>query len=109
MNKKVGSVKVTKFLSSESIRNTCIRMEWYTLGTNEEYSELLSFVDSVRCSFTDDDLLTIACDIYDKSFMLNDYYECYEEAIDNILFTIMKFCIDYFPSCEIEKNRKGVA
>lgn len=54
----------------ERLRNLCIKENWYTDGSNEEYSEMLSKAAKIS-NLTTDDIVEIATDIYSHTDSLN--------------------------------------
>ena len=60
------TVKTFRQIASEGVRAVCIREGWYTNGTNEDYTQMLEFVDEHR-EAKDQDILNIALDIYAHS------------------------------------------
>lgn len=60
--------KVFKFKrvwSSKSVRECCIKYDWYTLGDNESYHKMLRFVETNKP--TDRNITKIAEDIFNHS------------------------------------------
>ena len=82
--------KEVRRLGADSLRMLCIARSWYTLGNNEEYSNLLDMAN--REHITTDDIVEIATDIIEHSVLsVSDFldvcnavvYKCYtffEEA-----------------------------
>lgn len=79
--------KVTTMMSAEDVRILCIQKQYYTNGDTEAYNALLDFV-RVRDNFTDEDLLTIANDIYTHSNInrFKDEYGCSDEDVFSAIF-----------------------
>lgn len=79
-------------LTAEKVRNCCIKYNYYTRGTNEEYALMLSQFDDDK--EVDDELLTKAVtDIYDHSDFIENkprsvFYQMTEEEYKEKLFAI---------------------
>jgi len=69
------------------IRGLCIKENWYTDGTIQAYSNLLSYCDENR-RVTEESLDFIAWDIYNHSSNF-DYSYSQEENVSNIKFIIL--------------------
>lgn len=75
------NLNLTIRTDSSMIRSLCIKEQYYTNGTNAEYSELLTFVDDHR-DLNEESLEWIAQNILDHS--------CYfDETKENIKFKIL--------------------
>ena len=57
--------KFERFWNSEAVRKACIKFDWYTQGSSEEYSYLLDFVDSHKP--TDRNINRVVEDIFNHS------------------------------------------
>ena len=57
--------KFERVWSSEAVRKACIKFDWYTQGSSEEYSYLLGFVDSHKP--TDKNITWVVEDIFNHS------------------------------------------
>lgn len=89
-------IKETRYLYWEELRAFCIRRDYYTLGTNEDYEALYSMLPEVQYRegrrksphVTAKDLLKVAKDIMD-----NSNPACFE-IIDlaTLVFLINKEC-----------------
>lgn len=81
----------TKRIWSCEIRMVCIEENWYTLGTNEEYTEMLNNCNGME--YTKKRLFKIAKNIYEHSEFYG--YEGYEkyDILENIMFILAKKCI----------------
>lgn len=55
------NIKEARYITSSALRSLCIRQNWYTWGTNEEYSHLFELAD--KDDLTTADLVEIARDI----------------------------------------------
>lgn len=80
-------MKETRKLYSVHLRNLCIEKNWYTKGTNEQYSNLLSFADDKE-NVTTLDIVRIAEDIKENS--ITDY------PVSSICFEIAEICHSFF-------------
>ena len=58
-------IKFERFWDSDSVRETCIKFEWYTNGNMCDYSNLLDFVDSHKP--TDKNINLVVEDIFNHS------------------------------------------
>lgn len=82
----------TRHLFTDKLRALCIRCNWYTRGTNADYSALM---DSLMDEFgypveiTTDKLVEIATDIMEHS-VITDY------TMDAVLFELARACTTYF-------------
>lgn len=71
--------------SSESVRECCIRNDFYTCGDNEDYMKMLQFVEDSQVTIAN--LYRVAKDIYEHSD---------EQTIENVMFCLNKDAIDTF-------------
>lgn len=82
----------TRTLSASKLRSICIKNDWYTCGTNDEYSRLFDrLTDCCGCpeNLTTDKLVEIAEDIMEHS-EITDY------TIESVLFELARCCFTYF-------------
>ena len=82
----------TRILDSSKLRAVCIQQDWYTRGTNEEYSNLFSKLhDEDGCpeNMTTEKLAEIAADIMAHS-EISDY------TITSVMFVLARACNTYF-------------
>lgn len=86
---KYGYIEKRK-LSKDDLRNLCVKNDWYTAGTADEYIQLLN-----RCekeNLTTNDIVGIAADIREHS---NDQYG--EVApLSSFCFEIAQICVSFF-------------
>lgn len=74
-----------------SVRAACIRNDLYTLGTNDDYSEMLKKVDDTPLP-TEHDIWEVGMDIVEHS-------EC--QDIENVMYILANeavkycFCVEY--------------
>lgn len=78
---KRPALNTTFRTDSSMIRNLCIKENYYTCGTNSEYSNLLTYVDEHR-DLDESSLDWIAKDILDHS-------NWFDETVENIKFKIL--------------------
>jgi len=94
--------KEVRQLGSSDLRALCIAENWYTGGTNEEYSNLMQMAK--KENITTDDIVEIATDIYEHSLtaMRKLKREAgYEtgECLAHIMFLVNEKCRVYFEEC----------
>lgn len=82
------TIKEVKVLNSDDVRALCIRKQWYELGTNEEYSQMLEFADSEEVTPTL--IYKIAGNIFynTDSDRFKDYNQTDKENIQSIMYEI---------------------
>lgn len=69
--------KEIRTLSASNLRALCIRKDWYTRGSNDEYEHLLLDLAERKKNLTTDDIILIAEDITAHSNISDDYdIEC---------------------------------
>lgn len=85
-------LKTTQFTGSirehwdfDFVRRLCIAENWYTSGTNEQYTKMLSFVDDNEPTM--ENLILVADDIYLHSESHDGWTE--QEEIENILYLLI--------------------
>ena len=57
--------KFVRRWDSKSVRETCIKFEWYTRGNSDDYDKMLNFVDSHKP--TDRNISKVIEDIFNHS------------------------------------------
>lgn len=87
MNKNVMKFTEKRFITWDAVRSLCIEKNWYTSGTNEEYGEMLAFVEELE-EATTEALTIIATDIYKHSN--TDY------CIESIMWELNRICNTQF-------------
>lgn len=106
----VEKVNIKKCLYSDSIRYLCIRKEWYTNGTSQEYYKLLDYIDNVK-EFTENDFIKIAINIYNHSNidkLANESCMSNLEFFDCILWEVMN-CSNNIINCDkFELDTMGI-
>lgn len=82
------AIKEERRIDSDKVRSICIRMDWYTCGTNAEYSRMFEMCE--RSKGKADEIYEIAKDITEKSNMNRYYNSGYtkEEVIENVMHYI---------------------
>ena len=84
--------KETRTIDACDIRKLCIEKNWFTEGTNEEYSELLNYGAYPHKNITTDDLVEMATLILEHSE--KEYISDY--AITDIMWSLANICHTYF-------------
>lgn len=87
-----ATYKEFRSLSSDDLRTLCIRNNWYTRGTCEEYERLFGLLhDELGCpeNMTTDKLAEIAEDIMEHSD-ITDY------TITAVMFELARACNTFF-------------
>ena len=86
----------TRTIRWETLRNLCIKKNWYTMGSNDEYGEMLDFASSHE--MTTENLVRVASDIIEHSDE-----KCFEDceyngttAIQYVLFELAEACVTFF-------------
>lgn len=82
----------TRILDSSKLRSVCIKNDWYTCGTNEEYGRLfarLHDADGCPANMTTEKLAEIATDIWEHS-EITDY------TITTVMYELARACYSYF-------------
>lgn len=79
--------KIVRKLSSEALRVLCVERDWYDLGDNEEYGNMLGMAK--KKNITSDDIVEIASDIGEHSS--NITYDDFEDVCDAILAKTYSF------------------
>lgn len=77
-------------ISADKIIGICIRQEWYTMGTNEEYEQMLSTASGKENLMTDD-IVEIATDILehsDSERIMSSYGMDYDDVLKSVMFEI---------------------
>lgn len=75
--------------NAEKLIRLCVRENWYTCGSNEEYNAMLDKVRNTE-NFTADDVVEIASDIVEHSEGI------YAGDIENVMFKISNVACDIF-------------
>ena len=72
-------IETKRFWTSDLVRTACIRNDLYTRGTNEDYSNMLNYVDTAAEGPSLKNLYNVARDIYEHSR---------EQTLTNIMFIL---------------------
>lgn len=80
----IPEITVEKRIDSSSVRETCVRNNFYTMGTIEEYNELL---DKANGDYSVDLLYRLAEDITEHSE---------HQTIENVMFVLEKEAVNTF-------------
>lgn len=78
--------KETRQLSPSALREKCIRQNWYTLGTNDEYGHLLLDLAGNKPNLMTDDIIAIAKNIAAHSELQE------EQTIEAIAAEVARTC-----------------
>lgn len=78
-------IKEVKKIDTDKLRNICIKNNWYTRGTNREYSNMFKMCE--KDNISTNDLYEIAKDIYEHTSVEDAKSGCSVEYsdIENIL------------------------
>ena len=90
--------KETRRLNASDLRSLCIEKNWYTAGTNPEYSHLLGELAGEKENLTTEDIILIAEDIAAHS-KLEDGYE-----ISDIAFEVTRKAYSFFTEIKTRYN-----
>ena len=88
--KKYGYTEIRK-ADAYKIRQLCIDKNWFTAGTNEEYSNLLKYGFS-EIAITSDELVEMATLIFEHSEP--EYLQDYEYT--DVMCALAQCCYSYF-------------
>lgn len=82
------TIKEERKIDSAKVRSICINHDWYTCGTNEEYSRMFEMCD--RSKGEAREIYEIAKDITEKSDMTRYFNSGYtkDEVIENVMHYI---------------------
>ena len=80
--------KFERVWSSNSVRDICIKLGWYTNGDSDDYSNLLDFVDSHKP--TDRNINRVVEDIFNHSDQEG-------RDIESIAYCFGKFAVGLIP------------
>lgn len=85
-------IETTKLIHSSELRALCIKKEWYTQGTNEDYDKLFRKVFNMQ-NISDMDIYNIAKDIVEHSNKDKLLSECglnEKRLIESFMYEINK-------------------
>lgn len=97
--KRTRYLKVVKWIEWDTVRNICIRNNWYTRGTTEEYMKLHDYIMEHR-NYTEESILYIATDIYNHSNFSEFEGASDIEFIEGITFDLIGG-LDYYVEIEV--------
>lgn len=80
------TVKIERMWTASKVREMCIRMNLYTMGSNTEYSEMLDYVYEHK-NPDNNDIYTVAIDILNHS----EY-----QTLENVMFSLVRDCVYTF-------------
>lgn len=80
--------KEVRRIRAESLRQLCIKEDWYTSGDNEEYGHLLYDLADSKENITTDDVCEITQDIINHSDLLAEDFE-------HVAYEVMKIATCY--------------
>lgn len=95
-------IEIKRTIDSSQLHFLCVRNEWYSKGTNEDYGELFSKVFNLE-NVSDMDIYNIAKDILDhnnkddyiKESGLNE-----KQLIQSIMYEVNTICNTFFEIIE---------
>lgn len=95
------TLKETRKMDTARIRNICIKMDWYTRGTCDEYSKM--FETAEREEATPEGIYEVAKDIFEHSNMDHYIRDGYSE--DEIIQNVMCYIVNdaTYSTIEIER------
>ena len=93
-------MKEIRKINYEDLRNLCIKNNWYTLGTNEEYQDMLFRADGLE-NVTTEDIARIAQNIMDKTVG-----DC-DRLLAGYCFEIARICLSHFEIDPPIRKKKG--
>ena len=88
MNKEQATL-LTLSTSWDRMRNMCIKHEFYTLGTCEEYENLMRFVFECEIEMNEQDLIHIVRDIASHSDLFKLGYSDSQEMYKHVEYCIL--------------------
>ena len=86
----------TRKLSASDLRNVCIAENWYTMGSNEDYSHILMFANANE--MTVENIAYIATDIINHT-PAKAFADCYANGIkpiEHVMYRIAEKCHSFF-------------
>lgn len=84
---KHGYKEIRK-ISADDLRNLCVRRDWYTGGSCEEYDNLLFNLADSKENISTDDIVEIAQDIIEHSDT--------DQELTSICFDIARIAVTFF-------------
>lgn len=86
-------------IGASDIRKLCIKNDWYTRGTNDQYAHLLYDLGEWKENLTTEDIVEIAEDIIAHSNIEADG-RMEAEVIESVAFEIMRVCNNFIRAKE---------
>lgn len=86
--------KETRRISANNLRALCVRQDWYTGGTVEEYEHLLLDLADNKENITTADIVEIAYDIINHSSNIA------EDEITSVMFAVGEIANTFFERVE---------
>ena len=80
-------VRETSRMCSDDLYRLCVDNEWYTRGTNQEYTRMLEFARYLT-NITAEDIVSIAADI--------KHHSDTERSIESICHSVAQRCFSIF-------------
>ena len=87
------NIKEIRNLPFDKLRSLCIRNNWYTRGTCEEYEALFNRLENENGNpihVTTEVLYSVAMDIMEHSKISDDY------SVADVMYELALSCITYF-------------
>lgn len=85
-------IKEYRYMNVDKLRNLCIKYNWFTAATNEEYDKFLEMTQKnqdTKANMTTARLYKMAC-------MVERYSPDEDMGIDNIMFYLADICFNFF-------------
>lgn len=85
-------------INGDKVRATCIKQNWYTMGTCEEYENLLNNLCD-KDTATDEDIMAVVYDIAEHTNLdklCREYGTGETDVVENIAFYIYNDCLTTF-------------
>lgn len=90
---KASGIILIERWDMESVRNCCIKHDFYNNGDNDDYSKMLWYVKEHSKNPTIDDLYTVAKDIYNHTYIEESWTDF---SVSTIMFYLENECIKKF-------------
>lgn len=87
-------MKIERLWDSSKVWNYCVKFNRYTRGTNEEYTEMLEYVNKNRENPSDFDIMWVAINIVNHSNM-EAYGQTKAENLKAVAFDLLNDTITY--------------
>lgn len=86
----MATITETRYISADRVRQMCIEENYFTRGTNDDYTKLLNTANSAG-NVSVDLLYILAKNIYEHSEYYSGVSEC--DAISQIMYCLNKVCV----------------